>query len=452
MKRLKLTLLLLMGIGVYHGYAQTPLTLKDALQFALQHNMQLARTRMEEDMGRYKTMEARAQALPQINGSASYTDNLQLAQSALPGELAGKPGTVEVIQFGVKYNAAAGAELNQELFNKKVFTGLQAARKGEEYYKMQTVQTTENVIYSVSQVYYALLVTQEKVKVVNSNIDKLTQLVNTTQSQYANGLAKKIDLDRIRVNLTNYRTQRIQLDNQLQTQANNLKKLMGAPLQTSFEVPAISLGEIEQKASGIAQFDDLRLGNRTEYQLLKKQEELQQLQKKAYQADYYPSISAFGRYSYNGMSKQWLFSNNDPSNSTFWFNTSAIGLSLKIPIFDGFARRSRVNQANVTLRQLNKQMEETALNINTEYENAKLQLRNNLSTIGAQKENVSLANEVYYSTQNNYKLGLASLTDLLDAETSLTEAQNSYNEALLQYKLAELDIIKSQGNLKTLLN
>jgi len=86
------------------------------------------------------------------------------------------------------------------------------------------------------------------------------------------------------------------------------------------------------------------------------------------------------------------------------------------------------------------------------FENAKLQVQSNLTTIKAQQENVDLANEVYASTQNNYKLGLASLTDLLDSETSLTEAQNNYNEALLQYKLAELDIIKSNGNLKNLLN
>ncbi len=59
---------------------------------------------------------------------------------------------------------------------------------------------------------------------------------------------------------------------------------------------------------------------------------------------------------------------------------------------------------------------------------------------------------MYASTQNNYNLGLANLTDLLNSETSLTEAQNSYNEALLQYKLAELDLIKSHGNLPSLLN
>ncbi|MBS0025995.1 TolC family protein [Chitinophaga sp. 22321] len=451
MKRLKLTLILLLGIGVYNGYAQTQLTLQEALKFALNNNKQLARTKMDEEMGKYKTQEVRSQALPQLNGNASYTDNLMLQKSLIPGAVFGKPDSSILVAFGVKYNATVGAELSQQIFNQAVFTGLKAAKSGEEYYKIQTEQSVENVIYNVSQLYYQLLVTQEKIITINSNIEKLTQLVSATKSQFDNGLAKKIDLDRIRVNLTNYLTQRTQLMNQYATQTNNLKKVMGMPLQSAFLLPPASLKEIENKAAGVLQYDDMNIANRTEYKLLKKQQELQLFQKKAYLAEYYPSLSLFGRYSYNGMSQQFAFS-KDPSNATSWFGAAAVGITLKVPIFDGFGRRSKVNQQNVTLRQLSKQMEDTEQTLNVDYENAKLMVRSNLSTISTQKENMDLANEVYYSTQNNYKLGLAGLTDLLNAETSLADAQNSYNEALLQYKLAELEIIKSKGSLKDLLN
>ncbi|WP_143309504.1 TolC family protein [Chitinophaga vietnamensis] len=451
MKRFKLSLILLLGIGVSHGYAQAQLTLQEALRFALNNNQGLARTRMDEEMGKFKTQQARSQALPQLNASGNYTDNLQLQKSVLPGILIGKPDTSLLVAFGVKYSASVGADLEQQVFNQAVFTGLKAAKSGEEYYKLQTQQSTESVIYNVSQLYYQLLVTQEKIKTLDSNILKLTQLVTATKSQYDNGLAKKIDLDRIKVNLTNVVTQRTQQQHQLAIQTNNLKRIMGMPLQSAFSVPPASLGEIESKAAGVLQFEDANTDGRTEMKLLKKQEELQLLQKKAYQAEYYPTLSVFGRYSYNGVSNQWAFA-KDPANNSAWFGAAAVGLSLKIPIFDGFNRRAKVGQANVTLHQLKAQMAETSFNLNTEYENAKLAIRTNLSTIHTQKENMDLANEVYYSTQNNYRLGLASLTDLLNAETSLTDAQNSYNEALLQYKLAELDIIKSKGQLKELLN
>ncbi|RAJ85358.1 outer membrane protein TolC [Chitinophaga dinghuensis] len=451
MKRLKLSLILLLGIGVSHCYAQTPLTLQEALKFAINNNQGLARTKMDEEMGKFKTEEVRAQALPQINGSGNYTDNLQLQKSILPGDKLGMPGQNLVMAFGVKYSTAIGAELNQQIYNQSVFTGLKAAKAGEQYYTLQTQQSTEDLIYNVSQLYYQLLITQENIKSIDSNIVKLSQLVTTTKSQFENGLAKKIDLDRIKVNLTNYQTQRIQLANQFGMQTNNLKRVMGMPLESAFSIPVASLKDIETNAAGILQYDELNLEDRTEMKILRKQEELQQFQKKAYQAENYPSLSAFGRYYYNGMSNQWAFAKG-MENSTLWYGSSAIGLSLKIPIFDGFGRRSRVSQANVSLRQLHLTTEETKLALNTQYQNAKLTMRTNINAIQAQKENMELANEVYYSTQNNYRLGLAGLTDLLNAETSLTDAQNSYNSALLQYKLAELEIIKSKGNLKSLLN
>jgi outer membrane protein TolC len=65
---------------------------------------------------------------------------------------------------------------------------------------------------------------------------------------------------------------------------------------------------------------------------------------------------------------------------------------------------------------------------------------------------MKLAQEVFTNTQNNYNNGLATLTDLLNAETSLTEANNNYSSALLNYRLAEVQLIKSQGQLKSLLN
>ena len=84
------------------------------------------------------------------------------------------------------------------------------------------------------------------------------------------------------------------------------------------------------------------------------------------------------------------------------------------------------------------------------YENAKKQIDNSLETIKSQKENTQLAQEVLDNTKNNYLQGLASLTDLLDAENANIEAQNNYNTAVLQYKLAEIQLLKSKGELKIL--
>lgn len=452
MKRWIVSFLLITAAGIYNANAQTKtLSLQECLQYAVNNNQRLALSRLEEQIGRHKTAEVRAQALPQVTANGNLTDNLKKQVLVLPGELTGEPGKTSLIEAGTTWNATASAELTQQLFNQSVFTGLKAAKSGEEYYSLQTQQTKENVIYDVANLYYQLLVKKERMNVLDTNIIKLTQLVATTNSQFENGLAKKIDLDRIKVNLVNYQTQKSQLENQLKVQENQLKQKMGMPIETPVALPSLELSDIERKAAGTADFSGFNLDNRTETRLLKKTEELQQYQKKAYLAEYFPSLAFKGNYSYNGMSNKFDLFKGSGSTAN-WFGMASIGLTLRIPIFDGFARRSRVNQANVTLQKVSKQLEENKLNLNASYENARLQMLNNLSTIRIQKENVTLADEVYYSTQNNYNLGLASLTDLLNAETSLAEAQNSYNEALLQYKLAELELIKSNGNLPSLLN
>lgn len=452
MKKWIVSLLFFSTAGIFNANAQTKqLSLQEALKFALANNQTLAVSRLEENIGRLKTQEVRAQALPQVSANGTLTDNLKKQVMVLPGELTGQPGKTSLLEVGTTWNMAATGELNQQLYNQSVFTGLKAAKSGEQYYSLQTQQTTENVIYDVSSQYYSLLVKKEKMNVLQSNIDKLTRLVETTQSQLDNGLAKKIDLDRIKVSLVNYQTQKTQLENQLKVDENKLKQNMGMPAEAAISLPPLSLSDIEHKAAGVADFGNFNLANRTETKILDKTEELQQFQKKAYLAEYFPSLSFNGRYSYNGLSNKFdLF--NGSGSSANWFGMASIGLTLKVPIFDGFARRSRVQQANQVLKQVDLRQELNKLSLTTAYENSRLMIQNSLSTIKTQKENVSLADEVYASTQNNYKLGLASLTDLLNAETSLAEAQNSYNEALLQYKLAELDLIKSNGNLPSLLN
>ncbi|RAJ01552.1 outer membrane protein TolC [Chitinophaga skermanii] len=452
MKRLKFSFILLIGFGLTTAAtAQTKLSLQETLQFALKRNQQLQQVRLEEDLGRLKTKEIRAQALPQISGSGNLTDNILKQKMALPGDLAGKPGELVVLTAGTTWNASLAGDLSQQIYNQSVWTGLKAAKAGEQYYALQTAQSEENVIYNISSLYFNVLVTNQKIAVLESNIEKFKKLTETTQTQFDNGLAKKIDLDRIKVSLTNYTSQRNTLVNQVQVQTNMLKFAIGMPASEQITFPELSLKDIQQQTAGNIDWGNFDTNNRTEFKLIEKQEELQQFQRKAYLAEYYPTVSLNGRYSYNGMSDKFdLF--NGKGGSAFWYGMANISLNVKIPIFDGFARKSRVQQSEVKLKQLEFEKDRTKNDLTTSFENAKLQLANNLNTIKAQKENMELAEEVYASTKNNYELGLANLTDLLNAETSLAEAQNSYNEALLQFKLAELELIKSNGNLKTLLN
>ena len=441
-KQIKTVPLLLLGLILSNSaMAQQTLTLKEALNYALQNSVNVRKAKLDIDGGRYKTQEVRAQALPQITGNAGLTYNPIIGK--LVADLGN--GTVQSIQLGQKWNSSAGLQLSQQLFNQQVFTGLQAAKSSEEYYNLIAQMTEEQIIEVVANNYYQVLVNRQQLNVIDTNIKNVKVIEKIIVNQYNNGLAKKIDVDRIRVNLTNLETSREQTLNSITLMENQLKFAMGMPVATPITLAKTELTEVNQ----LPQLpDSVSLSNRTEIKILDIQDKLLSLQRKAYVAEYYPNLSLTGNYTYSSQSNSFDFLTSD--RRAIGFDASAIGLTLKIPIFNGFLTRSKIRQADIDIKKANEDRRESTNSLNMAYENAKIQLRNSLNTINAQKKNAQLADEIYRSTQNNYNNGLANLTDLLDTENALTEAQNSYTQALLNYKIAEIQLIKSNGNIKSL--
>nr|WP_322974886.1 TolC family protein [Pedobacter sp. MR22-3] len=440
-KMVKLMLVLIVGMALPKLVsAQQQITLKEALTYALQNNANVRKSRLDIENGRYKVQEVRAQALPQITGNAGLTYNPIIGQL-----VANFGGQTQAIKLGQNWNSSAGVQLSQQLFNQQVFTGLQAARSSEEYYNLTAQLTEEQIIELVANNYYQVLVNREQLSVIDTNIKNVKVVEKIVSNQYQNGLARKIDVDRINVNITNLTTQREQTVNAITQLENQLKFSMGMPVTTPIELPKAELTNVSQLPEFAETID---FGNRTEVKLLNTQDKLLSLQRKAYVAEYYPSLSLTGNYTYSSQSDGFDFLSSNAAS--IGYGASAIGLTLKVPIFNGFLTRSKIRQADVEIKKAKEDRKESTNSLNLAYENAKIQLRNNLNTITSQRKNAELAQEIYKSTQNNYNNGLASLTDLLDTENSLTQAQNSYNQALLNFKVAEIQLIKSNGNIKSL--
>ena len=448
MKKNILTTFLLVSVLTAKVNAQEikELSLKDAISFALENKSEAKKAKLEVENSEYKIQEARSRALPQItaNGSLNYNPILQL--NALPGDFFGAPGTTILAPLGQKWNSIAGVSVSQALFDQSVFTGLKAAKTTREFYQINADLTEEQVIERVANAYYQVYVQQQKLEVVENNLKNANKVKDIIKGQFDNGLARKIDLDRISVRVNNINSIKQQLINAISLQENALKFYMGMPVENKVVIPKTAFEVTPQDLSKTAD-----VTNRTEYLLMKKQEQLLMYQKKAFQASYYPTLSLSGGYNYIGQGPEMpLFAK--PADGVYWSDFANIGLSLRVPIFTGFGTKSRVKQANTAIKSLQVDLENTKLALDMAFENSKKQIENSLITIANQKENVKLAQEVFANTNNNYTQGLASLTDLLDAENALVEAQNNYTTAILEYKLAEIQFIKSKGELKNLLN
>lgn len=429
--------------GGFWANAQQRLSLKDAINYALENKADAKKARLSVENSEHLIGEVRSRALPQINASGNLMYNPILQEMAMPGDIIGMPGQTLLVAFGQKWTAIGGVHLSQNLFDYSVFTGLKAAKTTREFYKVNEQLTQEQVIEAVAKSYYQIFITQQKFETVQQTLDNTTKVLNTVQGLYESGLAKKIDLDRIQVTIVNLNSTKQQLKNAIKLQENSLKFLIGMEIDTPIELVEESM---EITPVMLTAPDVKKL---TQYQLLETQKQLLVYNKESYKAAYYPTLSLTANYSYQGLGDTFPLGKK-PADGVYWTDYSTIGLNLNIPIFSGFRTRSQVRQAQNQLDVLEADMKEAELALNFAFENAKTQINNSIITIENQKENVKLAQEVLDNTQNNYLNGLATLTDLIEAENALAEAKNNYSNALLEYKVAEIELIKSKGELNKL--
>jgi outer membrane protein TolC len=138
--------------------------------------------------------------------------------------------------------------------------------------------------------------------------------------------------------------------------------------------------------------------------------------------------------------------------STDWFNTSLVGLRLSVPVFSGMQRHYKVSQTRVELEKLKVTEDDARKLIRINSDDASRKLLNSIEAEKRQRDNTGLAERVYNISQEQYQKGIIPLTDLLNAETALSDAQANHTYALVQMKVSELNYLKANGQLLEILD
>ncbi len=421
--------------------AQQQVSLQEAIKQALQNKAEAKKAALQIKKAEYKIDEAKAGALPQISATAGLTYNPIIQESLL--EFGGEKIRA---QFGQPWNSTASVQLQQAIFDQRVFTGLKAAKSTREFYVLNAQLTNEQIIENVASAYYQVFVQEENLKTVEASYANTEKVRNVIKSLVDNGLAKSIDLDRTNVQLTNIGSNKQTLINSVQLAKNALKFYMGVPIESDIELEEKTIEPKPELVSG-----NLNLDNRTEIKVLNKNRELLVFNKKATEAYLYPTVSLVANYGWGANGAKFPLTNG-LKNGVLWSDYSGIGLNINIPIFTGGATKAKINQAEIDIQDLDLDIQNTQLSLNLDYKNAITNIENALINIESMKDNVGLAERVQKNTQSNYQYGLATLTEVLDAENALTQAKQNYANALLDYKQAEIKLIKAKGELNTLQN
>jgi len=450
MKRTIISIVIIL-LGFQAGFAQesktTGLSLQQCVQMAVKKNINVRTARIDDEKSRIKKGEAIAALLPKVNFNSSVTDNVALPTTVIPGSFLGQPGTMIPMQMGSHYSASAALSISQVLYNQTAITAVKLLKKYNDVSGLTVEKAGEDIAFEVAKLYALGQTTAEQRKLIDKNIANTERLRDITKITVDNGIGKQVDLDRVNVNLENLYTQQSNTQAAQEQQLNMIKYMLDLPLDQNILLTDTAEMQLLKSVPTI-QTD---FSNHVTIRLLESQKEISLLNKKVITNGYLPTLSLSGQAAYQGMQEKFgTYFKNVSENK--WYPNANFTVTLAVPVFDGFEKRSKARQANLDIQKTQITLEDTKESFSMNYKIALNNYQNNKSTVRRQKQNLELAEKVYQETTLKYREGMAAMSSLLQDDMSLSTAQGGYLTALYNFKEAELKIMSLNGEIKNLIN
>ena len=433
--------------------AQQVYDLQGCLKFALENNHNIRKAQFDKEKSAQARQEILGALLPQVSGTGNLNYNIQKSRFIMPNFMNEflPPGMQDpnaakymTIEMGTNFAAGIGAALNQQIVNLSLFNAVDIARTAEELTALAAEAREEDVISQTANLFYAIQATEYAAGMFGRSIEIIDSVLISMETNYLSGLIRKVDLDRLKVTRTNMATQRASVINAVEVQKNLLKLQMGMDISDQLEIEKINPETFDSQAN-IEDFQDFNLNFQTSYKMLNRQQNLMQLQKKSAIYESFPVLTAMINYNYTGVSDEFF-----RGETNYWYGSSMAGLNLRIPLFGGLSRSSKIKQANFEILKVREDEAILEQSLSMAHKNALLKLEDSRNAIQVQKANMAMAEEVYRVTERNYSQGIASMSDVLNSNSSLVQAQMSYADALNNYMKAYVELRKASGTIREL--
>ncbi|WP_018344691.1 TolC family protein [Cytophaga aurantiaca] len=428
---------LMLVITATQAMAQQKLTLKQCIDYSLTNHLSNQVYQNNVEIANQQGREALAGYLPQVALVTNFDNNLKLATSIIPGGGPFGPDARK-FQMGQRYATTSVLQLDQTIFDQSMIYGIKANTPNKEIAALNAQQNQETLIYNTTAAYIEAAIYGEKIRILSINENKYKELLSIKKLQYEKGTATQVDYNRILVTYKNIVAEKTLAETNRDLALNKLKDAMGMTLDEKLTINDSLDYERLIPTSKASDFDETQLFT---YKINSQKIHLQEIDVKRKRAAYYPTLTGYARYGAQSYSQA--------SNNLFhtWFDYSAIGLKLSIPVFSGFRKESQLKQSELNLMNLQKNFIITNNTLKLQALNANTQLQKSYNDVANNKENLNLAQEVFDITNLQYQKGMGTLTDLLNAEYSLKEAQNNYITSMLNLLSSTLNNEKANGTL-----
>lgn len=450
MKRLLLTLALLPAVA----YAQdAPLSLKQCIDYSIEHNVTMQKDRLGVESAIQSRRELFGSLLPQVSASGSMTYNIQKTAIAMPNfvnsmmpEAMRDPNADKymTVTMGMDLSANWGVSLSQQLFNLSLYDAVQIARDAEEMAKLGVEADAKDVTAKTATLFYNAQILQYSMTLFDESLAVMERLSEVMEANREIGLVKKVDADRIQVTRMNLQTEKASLLQAFEVQKNLMKLEMGFPMEEDIHIQQLDMEELESLVldGPLGRFD---IEDQLAFRMLRQQQDMLSLQRKSAIAETLPTFTLSANYSQNYMGDHFY------GETYHHFPVSMVSLNMRMPIFSGMSKNAKIKKAAIEETKSLQDERMLVQSLTMGYNNAMMQLQQNRSTLDSQKRNKQLAQDVLGVTESNYNEGLATLSDLLNASSSLIQAQMNYVNAVNSCVKAYIDLKKADGTINEMI-
>ena len=415
-------------------------SLEEAMEFAVQNNLNAENARLEVDIADQRVWEATAAGLLQLNAAVNYNYNINLATTLIPDFL-GDPAEKIDVQFGTRHFATGGISASQLIFSGQYIVGLQTARIFREFSARNRQRTEQQVKEGVMQNYYLVLLGGNTLEALRGNLVNLRRTYRETRELFRIGLVEALDADQLEVSLTSLENSVRSMERQVEASRNLLKYQMG--LERDREI--ILTDSLTALVSGIdfeaVQEQELSLEENIYFQILKDQEQLAMMDLKLKKTENLPSLSAFYSLDFTAQRDEFNFFRQDEN----WYRASVVGASLNIPLFSSGMRRAGISQKRIAYQQARNNRIYAAEGLRVEFLQARFDFVTAMDKYRSEQKNLELAAKVVRVTEKKYGAGLASSFDL-------TQVNDQYLSTLGDYTTAMVEVLNAKIRIDLLLN
>ncbi len=401
-------------------------SLQSAQEFAVTHSYDRKRSMLDIETAQKQMKETLAIGLPQVESSVGYINNLKIATILIPNFFEGKFDEMIPVQFGTQHNTNVNFIVSQLVFNGSYFVGLQAAKVYRQLANENHERTKLNVLETVTNTYYLILVSEESLRILNANLSNLEKTHYEISELHNEGFVEETDADLIQIAVTKLKNTLQTIKRQKEVALKLLKFQMGLNLSEKIVLTDKLAGILNTIDKETLNSTGFSLDNNIDYSLLKTQEKLSEMDLKNEKVKYLPTVSAFVNFQWNAMRNSFNFLSSDEK----WYQTQLLGVNVNIPIFKSGSQKTKVQKAAIAVEQARNARQQAAEGLTLEAASAISELESAYENYIHTQDNMKLSNKVYDVTLIKYREGVASSMDLTQANDTFLMAQSEFIQAM----------------------